>query len=210
MRAHSLVACWLLLVFGGCGDESAAEPVDAVAAGWSLRFDDPDEKPSPMRFVQHSDGIEAAQGPNACLWHPELQASGDYRLSVHVTHLDSGLHPHGAGLTFGGQDLLGDSQSYTYFLVRRDQNFLIKTRSGEETADVVSWTEHEAVAPEDEQLATRNLLGVEVRGDEVRFLVNGVEVHRAERNGLPTEGRIGLRLVHDLHVKFGGLKVEPL
>ncbi|MBK8975037.1 MAG: hypothetical protein IPM29_03860 [Planctomycetes bacterium] len=220
MKTCTLLTGLLTLAVAGCGGEAetttktetetVAEPRDALAAGWSLRPDDPAEQSAAMRFVQHADGVEAGPGPNACLWHPDLRATGDYRLSVDVTHLDSGLHPHGAGLTFGGQDVHGEGQRYTYFLVRGDRNFLIKTRGGDDTEDVVNWTEHAAVAPEDDDGVTRNRLSVEVRGDEVRFLVNGTEVHRGKREELPTDGQIGLRLVHDLHVKFGRPVVESL
>ena len=214
MKTYILFAGFLLFAAAGCGGETETETVagqrDALSAGWSLRPDDPEEKSAAMRFVQHADGVEAKQGPNACLWHPDLRAAGDYRLSADVTHLDSGIHPHGAGLTFGGNDVHGTSQSYTYFLVRGDRNFLIKTRGGDNTEDVINWTEHDAVAPEDDKGVTKNRLSIEVRGDDVRFFVNGTEVHRSKRKELHTDGRIGLRLVHDLHVKFGELVVEKL
>lgn len=214
MKTHALLAGFLSLAAASCGGETEAEtgsgPRDALVSGWTLRPDDPEEKSAAMRFVQHADGVEAKQGPNACLWHPDLRATGEYRLAVDVTHLDSGIHPHGAGLTFGGKDVHGASQSYTYFLVRGDRNFLIKTRGGDNTEDVINWTEHDALAPEDDQGVTKNRLSVEVRGDDVRFSVNGTEVHRGKRKELPTDGQIGLRLVHDLHVKFGELVVEQM
>lgn len=72
------------------------------------------------------------------------------------------------------------------------------------------WTEHVAVAPEDGAGVTRNRLVVEARSDDVRFLVNGTEVHRAKRSEVQVEGRYGVRLVHDLHVKFGKPVVERL
>lgn len=199
-----------LLVAASCGGEIEATGQDALGAGWSLRVDDPEETSAPMRFVQLADGVEAKPGPNACLWHPDLTATGDFRLSIDVTHLDSGFHPHGAGVAFGGQDVHGAAQRYTYFLVRSDRNFLIKTRGGDNTEDVVNWAEHEAVSPEDEEGVTHNRLAVEVRGEEVRFLVNGTEVHRCGREGLPTDGQIGVRLVHDIRVKFGKPIVERL
>ena len=77
--------------------------------------------------------VEIKPGPNATLWHRDQKASGTYRLQADVTHLDSGLHPHGAGLAFGGTDVAGEKQAYTYFLVRSDGKFLIKTRAGDET-----------------------------------------------------------------------------
>lgn len=193
-----------------CRDAAGTGPGDALAAGWSLRPDAVDERSDPGRFVLDGEVIEAKAGPNATLWHPQSSAKGDYRVSVRVTHLDSGVHPHGAGLTLGGSDVLGPGQSYTYFLVRCDRKFLIKTRSGGETAEVLGWTEHEAVAPENDLGVMDNLLTVEVRGEVVRFSINGKEVHRAQRGKLPLNGRLGLRLVHDIYVRFGRIQIEAL
>lgn len=199
-----------MLTAASCGSELDAASRSAVAAGWSVRIDAFDDGSEATRFVLHDDGLEAKPGPNACLWHPDLRTSGAYRLSVDVTHLDSGEHPHGAGLTFGGQDVHGEGQRYTYFLVRSDQKFLIKSRRGDETEDVVSWTEHEALSAEDPQGVTRNRLSVEVGGGELSFLINGVEVHRTTSPTLATEGQVGLRLVHDIHVRFGEIALEPI
>ncbi len=187
----------------------AGEPHAVLAGGWTQQLDDATEDSPASRFVIDADTVEATQGPNACLWVPVV-ADGNYRLSATVTHLDSGLHPHGAGLTFGGTDVHGTAQRYTYFLVRGDRHFLIKTRAGEDTADVVPWTEHEAVAAEDDEGLMENRLAVEVRGAEVVFSINGTEVHRGARDDLPSDGRIGLRLVHDLHVRFTVPVVERL
>ena len=104
----------------------------------------------------------------------------------------------------------GDGQHYTYFLVRNDRCFAIKTRRGDTTADVASWTEHAAVALEDARGVMRNELRVEAREAEVAFFVNGAEVHRSPRSALPVDGRYGLRLVHDLHVEFGVPRLDPL
>ncbi|MCR9245075.1 MAG: hypothetical protein NXI31_08580 [bacterium] len=174
----------------------------ALECGWTVRFDNPDYDAEPTRFVQDERGLEAQPGPNACLWHPARTVHGNFRISVDVAHLDSGLHPHGAGLAFGGTEVDGDNQRYTYFLVRGDRHFLIKTRSGDATTDVVSWTEHEALTPEDESGRTKNRLAVEARTDTVVFYVNGKPVHSAKRATIPTAGQHGYRLVHDLHVRF--------
>ena len=198
---------WPLLLafaaaFSGC-DQEPSYPRDARQAGWTPRFDDFETEADANRFVEHRDHLEVKHGSNASLWHPRYEASGDYRLSVAVSHRDSGLHPHGAGLTFGGRDVEGEGQRYTYFLVRNDRNFLIKTRTGEESQDVVSWTAHDAVSPEGADGVMTNELAVEVQGDQVRFFVNGTQVHEHARESLFTDGLHGVRLVHDLHVKFG-------
>lgn len=198
-----------LLLLAGCGETAPEGPVDALAAGWVARID-LSKEPEPGRFVLEDGRLEATQGRNATLWHPDHRPGGSFRLAATVTHLDSGLHPHGAGLVFGGTDVEGRDQRYTYFLVRNDRRFLIKTRAGSETADVVPWTEHEAAAPEGADFVTHNELAVEVDGAETRFLINGEVVHTADTATLPTAGRCGFRLVHDIHVRFGPLELgEP-
>ncbi|MEC7584731.1 MAG: hypothetical protein VYE77_10465 [Planctomycetota bacterium] len=193
----------------GCNQE-APYPRDAREAGWIARFDDFETDADANRFVEHRDNLEVKHGSNVTLWHPRYETSGDYRLSVAVTHRDSGLHPHGAGLTFGGRDVQAQGQRYTYFLVRNDRHFLIKTRTGEESQDIVSWTEHDAVSPEQADGVMTNELTVEVQGDEVRFMVNGTQVHRQARKDLFADGLHGVRLVHDLHVRFGNPVVVTL
>jgi hypothetical protein len=188
----------------------SAQPRPATAAGWVVQHDDKNVVPVDSRFQLQPDGsMEVAQGPNADAWS-QLEAKGNYRLSVDVTHLDSGLHPHGAGLLFGGRERGTANEHYGYFLVRGDRCFLVKMRRGAETQILANWTEHTAIAAEDQKGITHNRLTVEVTVAEVRFLVNGTEVQRLPRQGFPSEGAIGYRLVHDLRVRFGKLELEPL
>lgn len=200
------VLTFLGVLLSACGAE-ASKYRDALSMGWFARLDEIDAKNDPVRFAEIDGGLEVKPGANATLWREGKTATGAYRLSTEVTHLDSGLHPHGAGLAFGGTHIEGDAQAYTYFLVRGDGQFLIKTRDGAETGDVVSWTPHDAVSAEDAMGTTENRLSVEVGTAETRFLVNGSEVHRAANAVLHTEGRYGYRLVHDLHVLFGQLRI---
>ena len=45
-------------------------------------------------------------------------------------------HTNYYGLVFGGNALDGPSQTYTYFVVAQNGQFLIKQRNGEQTTDV--------------------------------------------------------------------------
>lgn len=192
--------------------EEGAPPEGDPSAGETenIEHPEPEEQAAPNRLLVDGENLEVRPGPNATLWHPTHTGSCSYRLSAQVTHLDSGLHPHGAGLVLGGTDIEGEDQAYTYFLVRSDRHFLIKTRAGKDTHDVVPWTEHAAVGPENQRGVTDNHLAVEVGAEHTRFLINGEEVHRAKTGSLPTDGRAGLRLVHDIHVRFGPLELEEL
>ncbi len=205
MRSQLLLS--LPFVLGACGPNP---PQDALQAGWIVQHDDDSAASANGRFLLHSDGsMEIGQGPNADVWS-KVDATGNYRLTVDVTHLDSGLHPHGAGILFGGRDRGQPTEHYSYFLVRGDRSFLVKMRRGDATEVLANWTEHHALAAEDAQGVTRNRLSVEVTASETRFAVNGVEVHRLPRQGCPADGALGYRLVHDLRVRFGKIEVEQL
>lgn len=204
---RSRLLCSLPLVLGACGPNP---PQDARQAGWVVQHDDDNAASPTGRFPLHPDSsMEIGQGPNADVWS-KVVATGNYRLTVDVTHLDSGLHPHGAGILFGGRDRGQATEHYSYFLVRGDRSFLVKMRRGETTEVLANWTEHQAVAAEDAQGVMRNRLAVEVTASAMRFVVNGIEVHRLPRQGCPAEGAIGYRLVHDLRVRFGPIEVEPM
>lgn len=193
----------ILLVLVGCAGETDA------AAGFSVRLDD-DATPEASRIELVGGGVEVTPGPNATIWHPTLEPSVPFRVSAEVTHLDSGLHPHGAGITFGGHDVQTEAQRYTYFLVRSDGKFLIKTRDGGETSEIAPWTLHDAVAVEDDQGVTRNRLRVDVGVETTEFFVNDAVVHAAPTASVHSSGRCGYRLVHDIHVRFGELVIDAV
>jgi len=200
------------------GDQAATRPaaeaphpdrLTVPGSGWFARTDEGEECP-PATMTAEERALELKYAPSAALWQGGWEGLGNYEFSATVTHLDSGIHPHGAGLAFGGTDVAAEQQRYTYFMVRSDQMFLIKTRDGTETSDVVPWTDHASIAKEDADLHMTNRLAVQVRGAEVRFLINGVEVHRDDSGELPARGLYGFRIVHDIHVRFEGMQMLPL
>ena len=197
---------WLalsLLLLAGCS-EAVAEP----ARSWFVRLDEATAAIAPGRIKTLPDGgVEVQDGPNATLWRQDAVATGAYRLSVRITQRNAGVHAHGAGLVFGGRDVEGEHQTYTYFLVNGDGTFLIKARSAEATSILAPWTAHAAIQREDGELTARNELAIEVDASTTKFFVNGREVHSARTAELQTDGRYGCRLVHDQYVKFENLVV---
>ncbi len=115
-------------------------------------------------------------------------------------------HLEGYGIFLGGKDLAGEGQQYVYFLLRNNGQFLIKTRNGAETADVMPWTAHEAIkvraADAADDATALNTLNVRATNDAVQFLVNGVVVATRPRSELSVDGIVGIRANHflDLHV----------
>ena len=202
-RAPTILLATSLLLLASC---HAPQPFDAM---WSVRMDSTEDVNKPSRFtLLPGGGIEAKGGGNATLWRPGEPLTPPYRLSMHVKTTNLGLHPHGAGLTFGGNDVAGDQQTYSYFLVRGDGNFLIKTRDGGGTADICLWTEHDAITKEDQENGiANNVLAVDVGKDMTRFSINGTKVHEAKTAELHASGKYGARLVHDLVAHFDQIEV---
>ena len=196
-----LTAC-LVTTISSC----TPEPLDAM---WSIRMDSTEDVNQPDRFtLLPGGGIEAKGGGNATMWRPGTALEPPYRLSMRVTATNLGLHPHGAGIVFGGNDVNSDKQTYSYFLVRGDGQFLIKTRNGGDTSDICLWSDHAAISKEGAKSGiAANALTVDVQTSATRFLINGTQVHEATTEELHASGQYGARLVHDLDVRFDQIEV---
>ena len=193
---------------------AAAAQEDALPPpeGWLARTD------------HGGDGLEAMQemppgwhvttGPAGIFYHPETTASGDFRVESTVFLFDPEGRSEGFGIFFGGTDLEGDGQAYTYLLVRQDGSVIVKRRDGRGTSTLLPWTKHRAVVTwtgRGEGAATaRNVLFVEADGDEIVFGVNEEEVFRTAREGQHVDGVVGLRVNHGLNLHFSSLDVTDL
>ncbi|MFT4516231.1 MAG: hypothetical protein ACI89X_004032 [Planctomycetota bacterium] len=197
-----LFAACLLATVNSC----TPEPLDAM---WAIRMDSTEDVNKPDRFtLLPGGGIEATAGGNATLWRPDVSLTPPYRMSMRVKATNLELHPHGAGIVFGGSDVDNDKQTYSYFLVRGDGQFLIKTRDGGDTSDICLWGEQAAVAKEVKESGIAiNVLAVDVGKEVTRFSVNGTQVHEAKTEALHSAGQYGARLVHDLDVRFDQIEV---
>lgn len=189
-----------------------ATPVSAQderPADWKVRFDRPSAHDSTLYFVDMPPGWHITTGPAAILYHPQRVASGAYRVSSE-TYLFPGERREAFGVFVGGQDLEGPAQRYVYFLVRKDGRFLIKQRRGSSTSELHPWTEHPAIVKHDGGEGTaKNVLEIDVGAATVTFLVNGAAVAALPREGLETDGIVGLRVNHALNIHVSTLNVEP-
>ena len=174
------------------------------------RFDEDPKRKNTASLVQEGTSFRATAGANAVFHSPRFTAHGRYRLSVLVEQLRGADQPHGAGLVFGGTDLDGEEQRYAYVLLRPDGRFLVKVRRGDTTTELEPWTVHPAVRRGPSRGGVRNRLSVEVDDLDTRILVNGTEVCRLRTRELPTDGRYGFRVLHDLTVRFSGLTLTRL
>jgi hypothetical protein len=175
-------------------------------ADWKLRLDRPDGDPAEVYFVHMPPGWHVTTGPATILYDPSSSGSGEYRLEAEIFLFDPVGRREGFGVFLGGKDLEGSGQAYTYFLIREGGQFLVKSRAGDRTPTLVDWTPHAAIRSwvergEGEETA-KNVLAVDVGGDEVVFSVNGEEVTRLPRSRVDADGVVGLRVNHslDLHV----------
>lgn len=223
MRRVMLVAGVALLgVACASGDDAAMEDTAGATASAQAMGDDPDVRPegasgvpagfvgrvdretqqlSDARYTETSGGKwEVVTGPHHIAYQPQDSASGNYTVTATIDQLESPAHPESFGIFIGGQNLDGADQRYGYFMVRGTGDYLIKTREGDGTSNVVNWTASPAVPRADASGKASYNLSVEVGQDSVRFGVNGTPVASVARSAVPTDGIAGIRIGHNLHV----------
>ena len=177
-----------------------------LAAGWMARTDRGQDFDN-IRFVEKGTGWDITVGPGVTLYRENDMATGNYKISAIIEQLSSKGHGHGTGLIFGGKDMQGADQVYSYFLVRGDGSYIIKTRTGSSTTEIRGWTKNAAIN-ESEVANMTNEVAVSVADGNVIFTVNGTEVDRVPVADLYTDGIVGLRLNHNLDMHIDGFKIE--
>jgi hypothetical protein len=140
-------------------------------------------------------------------WNPANTASGTYTLKGTFTLMKPSGHTNYYGLVFGGTNLEGPNQSYTYFLVAQDGTWLVKKREGEVASDVIAKTPNAAVKKPGADGKSVNALEVRVGADKIDYVVNGTVVRSAPKAGVKTDGNYGIRVNHLLEVQVDGLAV---
>jgi len=176
--------------------------------GWHGKTDSGRADINDLSFREMGGGFHVTTGPHAIFWNPSNTGSGTYTLSATFTQTKASSHPNSFGLFFGGEDLDGDGQAYTYFLIREDGQFLLKKRMGGDTENLAGgWAAHSAVNALDGGRMT-NTLSVEVGASNVRFLSNGTEVASVPKAGLSVDGVAGVRFSHQLDVHVSDFMVN--
>lgn len=202
----------VILLFSMAAPLAAQDlPKGEFPDGWKVRTDRANQSASEVVFVEMTPGWHVTTGPSAIMYNPSMTATGEYRIESESFLFDPGTRNEAYGFFFGGRNLDGAEQAYSYFLIRRTGEYLVKRRSGSETADVVGWTAHPAILKYDDRgdgATAKNVLAVEVGAGQVRFFVNGREVASVSRAQLDIDGVVGLRVNHGINVHIGSLKVE--
>lgn len=181
-------------------------PPGELPEGWNVRVDR-DQPADEIMFHAMEDHFHVRTGPAGVFYRDDWTHAGDYAVSARFRQNRAPAHPEAYGLVIGGRDLDAAEQAYTYFLVRGTGEYFIATRRGAERTIHTAWTRHDAVRPQDADSGVQsNVLGVQVRGEDVAFLVNGVEVARRPRAELSTDGVAGFRINHRLDVRIDELQ----
>ncbi len=212
---RGLVAATLTLATSvACGGEAApggeTETTSVMPAEYTLRLDRSNRDPSNFQVRVGSSGLEIQTGPSGILYRSEdVATAGPYRVTATFTELAAPRgHREGFGLFFGGDGLDGPNQRYTYFLVRADGRFLIKTRAGSTTHDVSDgWIESEHVAAAGDGDVV-NELTVEVGEELVRFFCNGSKVAEVPAVQVESHGIVGIRANHNLSLVVSGFSLD--
>jgi len=183
--------------------------------GWEMRFDQAGASEADLeQFVEMPPGWHITTGPAGIFWDPGQDATGTFRLELDVYLFDPQGRREAFGVFFGGEDLQGPDQRYTYFLVREGGQFILKERRGSEAPTLQGWTGHDAVAAyadrAEGESSVLNRLAVEADETEVRFFVNDDEVASLPRAELLVEGAVGIRVNHALNLHVSRLEVLPL
>lgn len=205
----------------------------SVPAGWKQRIDrstsasDPDAA-GDVKFVTAGTGYHIETPSAGVFWNPINTAAGNYTLKGTFTLNKRSGHVNHYGLVFGGSNLEGATQKYTYFMVAQDNPaggrsqpqplgvWLSKTRNGDTTAATFTGltgagrngaVPHAAVKVPDASGKSVNTLEVRVLADKVEFVVNGTVVHSAPKAGLTTDGIWGIRSNHLLDINVTDLAV---
>lgn len=179
--------------------------------GWHARADD-GTPVTGLSFVDMPPGWHITTGPSVILYNPERVASGTYTVRSESFLFDPGTRREAYGIFVGGARLDADDQRYTYFLIRRTGEFIVKRRNGATVVTLRDWTPHPAILQYDKRgdsHSARNLLGIDVTSTDVVFLVNDTEVARLPRTEVDAEGIVGLRINHALNVHVTSLEVTP-
>jgi hypothetical protein len=182
-------------------------------ADWKVRFDRAGSTEADLEmFVEMPPGWHITTGPSGIFWDPAQTASGEFRIEMEVFLFDPGRRREAFGIFFAGNDLEGEGQAYTYFLIRNGCEFIVKRRTGAEAPTIQPWTGHEAIlsyADRGEDASVKNVLAVESGAEQVRFFVNGEEVASVARADVATDGIVGIRVNHGLNLHVSRLEVMP-
>lgn len=189
-------------------DTDVAAKGTGIPEGYTAATDDASAQLSNVRYASAGGRWEVTTGPAHIVYAAKDSASGSYTASATFSQLEAPRHPEAYGIFVGGRDLDSPNRSYTYFLVRGNGQFLVKSRQGATTKDVIAWSANPAVAKQDSAGKATYRLKIHVAADSVHFLVNDKLVGAVKKGTVATDGIAGLRINHNLHVQTGPIEIS--
>jgi hypothetical protein len=155
-----------------------------------------------------ANGFRVTGGPAATLWKPTDTATGNYTVKATFRLMQPSNHVNYYGIAFGGSDLGGANQSYTYFIVAQNGTFMLKQRAGDAAPTLQNRMAHASVKQPDASGQSVNTLEVRVMGDTLTFAVNDAVVHTMPKGTIKTDGLVGVRVNHVLDVQVEGFELR--
>ena len=201
----------LLLAIGIAAPAAAQAPEGLkVRVDQSTNAQDPDDTPE-LKVMTMGKGFHVVGGPAGTFWDPKNTVSGNYTVRATFNLQQPSNHTNYYGLIFGGSDLEGANQTYTYFIVAQNGQFQIRTRTGDKVASVHpagrGGVANDAVQRPGANGQSRNTLEVRVMGDTVSYVINDMVVHTTPKSAVKTDGLVGVRVNHMLNVHVDGFTV---
>ncbi len=179
-----------------------------IPAGFTARTDKEGADIAGAKYAASGNDWEVTTGPAHIIYDAKNMGNGNFTASTSIEQLESPAHPEAYGIFIGGQNLDQPSQKYTYFIVRGTGELAVKARDGAAARDVVKWTASPDVPKADASGKAKYDLSAQVTNDAVKFSVNGKQVASVSKAGLPTDGIVGLRINHNLHVKVAPVTIK--
>jgi hypothetical protein len=173
--------------------------------GWHSRFDDKAAK-NKDGVKEEKDALTFAPGPAGLYWKSSMKAEKEYDLSAVFSQLKPSETPGIYGLFIDGQDLDKPSAHYTYFVIRQDGKFSIRSQSGASAKRIVDWLDAESMK-EPKGVKTSNTLQIRTEGTTVRFLINDKQVYSLPHASVG-DGIAGIRVDRDVNVQVSKLTLK--
>ena len=130
-------------------DPDVAAQGSGIPSGYTAVTDDSTAKLTSVRYAMTGGNWDVTTGPAHIIYAAKDTARGTYTATATFGQLEAPRHPEAYGIIVGGKDLESPNRTYTYFLVRGNGMFLVKTRQGKDTKDVIAWTANPAVPKAD-------------------------------------------------------------
>lgn len=177
-----------------------------LPTGWMARADR--GSLDNINFRTMGDGFHFTVGPAAIYWQASNTAEGNFTVSATLRQTTNPRHPEAYGLFVGGRNLQADTQTYYYFLVRKDGQFLVRQRVGSEVRSITNdgWTANSAVMAADSAGQQTNTLAVTQNNGTLELRINNTLVWSAPVPAAQTSGVYGYRVNHNLDVHAGPIQ----